>query len=232
MIMAFLQTAWAYRYSALRIRNRKCTKNCRLVSQLAPVKEQYKRICSGETTPTSVISKYLSIIMAYRPYFQHGIEQLEELFSKSKSELKTLKVLQYELGHRDRPKARALKQQVDELVWKLSAGQTVQIAPPRSPTYESPAKPVHEPAQVAPRPDRVVVECAYCNTLNFVSTLEGAEQHLSCSACRKPYIAVYKYGVMRTTFAPIQNSGDSSSSALKWVIAGIVLLIILALVIK
>ena len=173
--------------------------------------------------------------MAYRPYFQHGIEQLEELFGKSKSELKILRVLQYELGHRDRPKARALKQQVDELVRKLSAGQPVQIAPPHSPPYEPPAQPVREPALVAlvaPPPDRVVVECAYCNTPNFVSTLEGAEQHLSCSACRKPYVAVFKYGVMRTTFAPIQNSGDSSSSALKWVIAGIVLLIILALVIK
>lgn len=169
--------------------------------------------------------------MSYRPYFRHGIEQLEELFSKSKSELKTLRVLQYELGHRDRPKARALKQQVDELVQKLSAGQPVYIVPPRNPAYESPTPPVREPVQ-APPPDRVVVECAYCNTPNFVSTLEGAEQHLSCSACRKPYVAVYKYGVMRTTFAPVQNSSDSSSSALKWVIAGIVLVVILALVIK
>ena len=53
--------------------------------------------------------------MANRPYFKHGIEQIQELVATSRSDLKVLKVIQYELVHRNRPKARALKVEVDEL---------------------------------------------------------------------------------------------------------------------
>lgn len=60
--------------------------------------------------------------MAYRPYFKHGIEQIQELVASSHGDLKTLKAIQYELGFRDRPKARSLKIEVDELVLRLSTG--------------------------------------------------------------------------------------------------------------
>lgn len=54
--------------------------------------------------------------MAYRPYFKHGIEQIQALVASSHGDLKALKVIQYELSFRDRPKARALKFEVDELI--------------------------------------------------------------------------------------------------------------------
>ena len=167
--------------------------------------------------------------MAYRPYFKHGIEQLQALVTTSRGDLKALKAIQYELGFRDRPKARALKSEVDDLLRRLASGGYVppaQQAPTASPP--PPAK-LREPPQIAP--NRVAVECANCKTPNFVSTLEGVVQHLSCSACKSPYEAQFKYGVMRTTFQA-RPAHRADSSSLKWIAIGIALLIVLALVFK
>lgn len=169
--------------------------------------------------------------MAYRPYFKHGIEQIQELVATSRSDLKALKVIQYELGHRDRPKARALKAEVDELVRTLSEGAVVPPAPPvTSPPRECvPDVPAIQNPPSAP--DRVVVECANCKTPNFVSTLEGVVQHLSCSACKSAYEAQFKYGVMRTTFQA-KPATESGSAGMKWILISLVVLVIIVLMAK
>ncbi len=166
--------------------------------------------------------------MAYRPYFKHGIEQIQALVASSHGDLKTLKVIQYELGFRDRPKARALKAEVDDLVRRLSTGTVVPPAnqPPRVTVPEPPAAP---PPQAAP--DRVVVECANCKTPNFVSTLEGVVQHLSCSVCKSAYEAQFKYGVMRTTFQA-KPTTESGTAGMKWILIGLVVLVIIVLMAK
>jgi len=166
--------------------------------------------------------------MAYRPYFKHGIEQIQALVASSHGDLKALKVIQYELGFRDRPKARALKAEVDDIVRRLSTGIAVPPAhqPPR---VSLPAPPAAPPSQAAP--DRVVVECANCKTPNFVSTLEGVVQHLSCSACKSAYEAQFKYGVMRTTFQA-KPTTESSSAGMKWILIGLVVLVIIMLMAK
>lgn len=172
--------------------------------------------------------------MAYRPYFRHGIEQLQELVATSRSDLKALKVIQNELAFRDRPKARVLKAEVDDLVRQLSAGAAVPPSrpipsPPQPPRGTVPRPPAVQPPPVAP--DRVAVECANCKTPNFVSTLEAVVQHLSCSACKSPYEAQFKYGVMRTTFQakPIT---ESSGSSMKWVLIGLIVLVVIVLMAK
>lgn len=171
--------------------------------------------------------------MAYRPYFKHGIEQIQELVATSRSDLKALKVIQYELGFRDRPKARALKAEVDDLVRRLSAGTAVPSArparPPQPPMFTAPVAPSVQPPPAAP--DRVAVECANCKTPNFVSTLEGVVQHLSCSACKSPYEAQFKYGVMRTTFQA-KPTTESSGSAMKWILVGLAVLVVIVLMAK
>lgn len=170
--------------------------------------------------------------MAYRPYFKHGIEQIQSLVASSRDDLKVLKVIQYELGFRDRPKARALKAEVDDLVSRLSAGASM---PPSRPIQSQPPKinaPEPPAVQLSPSaPERVVVDCANCKTPNFVSTLDGVVQHLSCSACKSPYEAQFKYGVMRTTFQA-KPSTEFGGSAVKWVIIGLVVLFIIALLAK
>ncbi len=166
--------------------------------------------------------------MAYRPYSKHGIEQIQALVASSHGDLKALKVIQYELGFRDRPKARALKAEVDDLVGRLSTGTAV---PPthQLPRVTVPETPAAPPPQVAP--DRVVVECANCKTPNFVSTLEGVVQHLSCSACKSAYEAQFKYGVMRTTFQA-KPTTESGSASMKWILIGLVVLVIIVLMAK
>ncbi|MBU0603048.1 MAG: hypothetical protein KKD25_11690 [Gammaproteobacteria bacterium] len=169
--------------------------------------------------------------MRYRPYFKHGIEQIQELISTARSDLKALKVIQYELGHRDRPKARALKAEVDELVRRLSEGVVLPPAPPVKslPKECVPEAPVIQTPPVAP--DRVVVDCANCKTPNFVSTLEGVVQHLSCSACKTAYEAQFKYGVMRTIFQA-KTTTESGSAGIKWILIGLVVLVIIVLMAK
>lgn len=172
--------------------------------------------------------------MAHRPYFKHGIEQIQALVASSRYDLNALKVIQYELGFRDRPKARALKAEVDDLVRRLSAGTAVPpsrpVTPPPWPTR--PTAP--EPPAVQPPPvalERLVVECANCKTPNFVSILDGVVQHLSCSACKSPYEAQFKYGVMRTTFQS-KPTTESSSSAMMWIFIGLVVLVVIVLMAK
>lgn len=172
--------------------------------------------------------------MAYRPYFKHGIEQIQALVASSHGDLKVLKVIQYELGFRDRPKARALKSEVDDLIRRLSTGTAVPPAHPVPPANQPPRVTVPElPAAPPPRavPDRVVVECANCKTPNFVSTLEGVVQHLSCSACKSAYEAQFKYGVMRTTFQA-KPTTESGSAGMKWILIGLVVLVIIVLMAK
>jgi hypothetical protein len=172
--------------------------------------------------------------MAYRPYFKHGIEQIQALVASSHCDLKALKVIRYELGFRDRPKARALKAEVDDLVHRLSTGTDVPPARPAPPSHQPPRVTVPEqhseqPPQVTP--DRVAVECANCKTPNFVSTLDGVVQHLSCSSCKSPYEAQFKYGVMRMTFQA-KSTTDSSGSTMKWFLIGLVVLVVIVLMAK
>lgn len=172
--------------------------------------------------------------MAHRPYFKHGIEQIQALVASSRGDLKTLKVIQYELGFRDRPKARALKAEVDDLVRRLSTGTAVPPARPVPPAHQPPRVTVPEPPAAPPSqaaPDRVVVECANCKTPNFVSTLEGVVQHLSCSACKSAYEAQFKYGVMRTTFQA-KPTTESGNAGMKWILIGLVVLVIIVLMTK
>lgn len=172
--------------------------------------------------------------MAYRPYFKHGIEQIQALVASSCGDLKELKVIQYELGFRDRPKARALKAEVDDLVCRLSTGMAVSPARAVLTAHQPPRVTVPEPPATPPpqaEPDRVVVECANCKTPNFVSTLEGVVQHLACSACRLAYEAQFKYGVMRTTFQA-KPTIESGSASIKWILLALVVLVIIVLMAK
>jgi len=166
--------------------------------------------------------------MGYRPYFKYGIEQIQALVAASRGDLKTLKVIQYELGFRSKPKARALKADVDALVLRLSDGMPASSSIsnsdrlPMATAQESAAN-----QSTASAPDRVVVHCAHCNTPNFVSPLDGVVQHLSCSACKAPFEAQYKYGVMRTTFHAKPTSKPAVSPFI-WVILGLVALFVIA----
>ena len=165
--------------------------------------------------------------MAERPYFRHGIEELRALATSRRSDIKALKAIQYELQFRHRPKGRALKSEVDELVSRLST-EGVQPAERQTPHRETLE---HPESKANPVPERVVVECASCRTPNFVSRLEGVVQHLSCSSCRATFEAQFKYGVMRTTFhAPAKPPAGSSWGI--WGLAGVVLLIVLVLLLK
>lgn len=172
--------------------------------------------------------------MTMRPYLRHGIEQLQVLVASSRGDLKELKAIQYELSFRDRPKARVLKAEVDDLVCQLSTGMAVPPARTEPPAHQPPRFTVTEPPATPPKqpePNRVVVECPNCKTPNFVSTLEGVVQHLSCSACRSAYEAQFKYGVMRTTFQA-KPSAKSGSAGNIWILIILVVLVIIVLMAK
>ncbi len=173
--------------------------------------------------------------MINRPYFSYGIEQLQELFSNSKTDLKILKSIQYELSHREKPKARALKNEVDQLIKQQTSTPPLPTKPVlkklNTPPLSSPTGYTNENKQdepnIIPIPDRVVVECAYCNNTNFVSTIKDTIQHLSCSSCGRSYTVLFKYGVFRTSFPPLKDSSSSSKTSLKWlIIIGIIMLIV------
>jgi len=156
------------------------------------------------------------------------------LVSSSRGDLETLKVIQYELGFRNRPKARSLKAEVDGLVSRLSDGALAQptclAPPPQPPIVTIPESPAVQPPPAAP--NRVVVECANCKTPNFVSTLEGVVQHLSCSACKSPYEALFKYGVMRTTFQGKPTTEPDDGASIKWILIGLIVLVVVVLMAK
>lgn len=168
--------------------------------------------------------------MANRPYLKYRIEEIQALVATSGSDLKALREIQSELVYRDRPKARALKAEVDELVRKLSVGSAIPNAPPVTPARER-ADEAHHIQNQPTVPDRVIVECANCKAPNFVSTLEGVVQHLSCSVCKSTYEAQFKYDVMRAIFLakPTTESGNTGT---KWILIGLVMLVILVLIAK
>lgn len=176
--------------------------------------------------------------MAYRPYFKHGIEQIQTLVASSRSDLKALKVIQHELKFRDRPQARRLKAEVDYLVRWLSTEISVPPARLVSPSNHQPIFTMPEPPVALPPqtgPDRVSVECAKCKTINFISTLDGVVQHLSCSSCKSPYEAQFKYRVMRTTFQTNSNTNantEPSGNAIKLVLITLVVLAVVMLLAK
>ncbi|MBK9446846.1 MAG: hypothetical protein IPO00_12600 [Betaproteobacteria bacterium] len=169
-----------------------------------------------------------------RPYFRSSIDDLESIFRSAESDLSVLRKLQQELAHREKPRARALKVKVGERL-KCLTGQSTNTdyshaTPPSAiqarQVVTPPTSSIPDGTHPVP-PDRIVVECARCKTPNFVSTLNGIVQHLSCSACRTPFEAQFKYGVMRTTFLAADEQ-KSTGSGMKWIF--VVLLAALALV--
>lgn len=67
-----------------------------------------------------------------RPLMQHGVVQLEELFSRSKTDRATLKQLEEELRHRQTPRATALLEAVQTAMRKpVAATVTVPAASPQ-----------------------------------------------------------------------------------------------------
>lgn len=173
--------------------------------------------------------------MSARPYFRSSIDDLESVFRSAESDLSVLRQLQQELAHREKPRARALKVKVGERLKSLTDQSTgiLRTSHPIHPPAVSARQVVTPPTSFFPHathqvaPERVVVECARCKTPNFVSTLDGIVQHLSCSACRTPFEAQFKYGVMRTTFLAADEP-KSTGSSMKWLF--VVLLAALALV--
>lgn|SRR5574340_980400 len=168
-----------------------------------------------------------------RPYFRHNVEQLYQAFLQHKGNPKELKVIQNELARRSVPKARALKQEVDTVL--AQAGIAANSSTYRDISSSAATRPSPTPlpdAEVAVNdhkaPDRVVVECGYCKASNFVHVSEGT-QHLSCSQCKRPYIAEFTYGMLRTTFPPLKEETKSKSPVAMWLVLGALVLAFLIL---
>lgn len=159
--------------------------------------------------------------MSKRPYFKSSIEDLESQFSSAKADSAVLHQIQKELTYRNRPRARALKVQVE----KQLKQQADHIS-----TTEIGSCGDESPITRHSVPDRVVVECAHCKTLNFVSTLEGVIQNISCSACKAPFEVQFKYGVLRTTFSSAKENAPVSSK--KWILAILAVLVVLMFLLK
>lgn len=153
--------------------------------------------------------------MPARPYFRSKIEQLQALFDDANKDEDLLKSLSHELKHRDRPKAKALLEKVQKELESIGSGQSTTVT-------------LATNNQV---PDRVIIECAHCKTNNFVSTLEGVVQHLSCSNCKTSYEAVFKYGVMRTKFEE-SNAKPGQPFPVGWILLAAVVLLALAVIVK
>ena len=169
--------------------------------------------------------------MANRPYFHTRTDQLQALFESAKGDQQLLKSLAYELRFRDRPKAQALKAQVKNALTALKATSDTPYTPPATgaDNKRPPVRPL-EP-QRPPAPDRLSIECAHCKTGNFVSTLDGVTQNLSCAYCKAPYEAVFKYGVMRAKFADRETHKPQASVA-GWILFGAFALIVILLMVK
>jgi hypothetical protein len=67
-----------------------------------------------------------------RPLIQHAVVQLAELFSKSKADTRMLKQLEYELQHRQVPRAVALLAEVQAAMHEGSVGETPVTVSPTS----------------------------------------------------------------------------------------------------
>ena len=158
--------------------------------------------------------------MAKRPYFKLGIDALEALYQQNTGDEALLKSLAAELEHRDRPKAKALQREVAQCLAVLSSGKSQPIKPPPvQPPVTPPPPPIKPPfPEQTEYPSRISVECGKCGTTNFISTLEGVTQHLSCSSCKTSYDAVFKYGVLRTKFDKSPAESTPSSSTAIWVV--------------
>lgn len=199
-------------------------------------KGAYNRKNQGRCAYRSATALIREVKLAKRPYFKHGIEQIEALVESSSSDLETLAAVRHELTFRNRPKARAIGAKVDELILQLSGGKPalspqVRVAAPSPERDGSCPSPIQSPTANNTTPDRVAAECAKCKTPNFVSTLDGVVQHLSCSNCKLPYEARFLYGVMRTTFQ-VDHATKSESASIKWIIAALAFLVILVLITK
>lgn len=169
--------------------------------------------------------------MANRPYFSTPIDQLQALYERANGDQRLLQSLAYELRFRDRPKAKALKTQVDSALKALIAGTDKPYLPPAPGTgHKPPDVPPLEPHR-PPSSDRISVECAHCKTTNFVSTLDGVTQNLSCASCKAPYEAVFKYGVMRTKFEDTKTQKSQPRIA-GWFLVGALVLIVILLMVK
>lgn len=79
-----------------------------------------------------------------RPFMQHGVGQLEELFAKSKADTKVLKHLEHELQYRQVPRAVALLAEVQAVMY----GSTPVAAPSPAPKAPAPTPVAVPPPQI------------------------------------------------------------------------------------
>lgn len=176
-----------------------------------------------------------------RPYFKFKIEQIEALVLSSGNDLQVLEAVRYELTFRRKVKARAISADVERLIEKRLGSGTQRDFPtatswPESAPLPVPASPpspfpATSTALNASVPERIAVECAYCKTPNFVSTLDAVTQHLSCSSCKRPYEARFSYGVMRTIFQVV-HPRDSKGTAVNWLVGVLICLVVFGFFIK
>mgnify|MGYP000663319788 CR=1 FL=1 len=82
------------------------------------------------------------------------------------------------------------------------------------------------------QPEQVLVECSNCHTPNFVLNKIERVQYLSCSNCKQPFEAEFKYGVLRTNF--ITQKSEEKTQSNSYIIMGIIIasIVILVLVFK
>lgn len=102
-----------------------------------------------------------------RPLMQHGVGQMEELFTRSKSDSKVLKQLEHELQHRQVPRAVALLADVQAAIYELSqalapTSAVRSPAPPLAPVPQPSLRDTPTPAArpAAPPPPAVAASVA------------------------------------------------------------------------
>lgn len=156
--------------------------------------------------------------MSQRPYFRYSGKELEDLFESSKDNIEVLKALKFELSHRKSKKMRLIEIEVNKILQSTSniskptsfspdfstdktispTAQQTQICQPMI----DPLELKHKEAELVSNqsPEKYIVECAKCNTPNFIYALDDKVQYLSCSNCRTSFEAQLKQGVLRTTF--------------------------------
>lgn len=127
--------------------------------------------------------------MTDRPYFRHGVEELERLFAAVQNDSVLLGMLRRELGHRTVPRARALTAQVDEALAKY-------VRPRAVPTVQR------------SNDQQLRVGCSQCGRVNSVAARNGA-QHLSCAACLRPFVVEFESGIIKVTF-PVEPAISGS----------------------
>lgn len=89
-----------------------------------------------------------------RPLMQHGVSQLETLFSSSKSDVKVLKQLEHELQYRKVPRAAALLAEVQAAISDAPPAQSLHFGTvPASLPDKSPTTPIQQPELFAQSPE-------------------------------------------------------------------------------